>query len=320
MNRNIRTDLAMETQQVLSKDLGGAQIPGVESSEENRNGVKISRVKITDLRGETQMKKPMGNYITIEAPDLAKRDPEFEENTAKIIAEELRKLIGDRKQDESVLVIGLGNWNITPDSLGPRTIKNTLVTRHLLQQMPGQIDDRVHSVAAISPGVLGLTGLETFEVVSGIVEKLNPKCIIAIDALSSRNTERISTTYQLADTGISPGAGVGNMRKALNKDALGVPIIAMGVPLVVYASTIAHDAITYATEDLNHDQTPDNNIEENKINVLIEKVVSGKFGDLIVTPKDIDIVVEDVSRVMGYALNLALHDNLTIEEVKTYMH
>lgn len=320
MNRNIRTDLAMETQQVLSQNVGGGEIPGVQSSEEKKDGVTITRVKITDKRGETQMNKPMGTYITVEAPELSKRDPDLEEKTAQLIASELRAMVGERNQEENVLVIGLGNWNITPDSLGPRAIKNTLVTRHLIQQMPGQIDDRVYSVAAMSPGVLGLTGLETFEVVSGIVEKLKPKCIIAIDALASRSTERISTTYQLADTGISPGAGVGNMRKSLSKDALGVPVIAMGVPLVVYASTIAHDAITYASEDLRNDNVPNNDIEENKVNGLIEKVVSGKFGDLIVTPKDIDVVVEDVSRVLGYAINLALHDNLSMDEVKTYMH
>ncbi len=320
MNRNIRTDLAMETREVLSKDIGGAQIPGVEVTEENKEGVSISRVKITNMRGEVQMKKPIGNYITVEAPNLINRDPDLEEATAKIIAAELRTLIGEREQDECILVVGLGNWNITPDSLGPRTVKNTLVTRHLLQSMPGQIDDRVHSVAAISPGVLGLTGLESLEVVAGIVDKLKPKCIIALDALASRSTEKISTTYQLADTGINPGAGVGNMRKALNKESLGVPVIAIGVPLVVFASTIAHDAISSAAEDAKKDSLPDNDIDDNKINSLIEKVVSGKFGDLIVTPKDIDVVVDDVSRVLGYALNLALHDNLSMDEVKSYMH
>lgn len=320
MNRNIRTDLAMETQEVLSKNLGGGQIPGVESTQENKDGMNITRVRITNAQGEQQMQKPIGNYITIEAPELSNRDPVLEEKAAKAIATELKALIGPTSQSQSVLVIGLGNWNITPDSLGPRSVDNTLVTRHLLEQMPGQIDQRVHSVAAISPGVLGITGLESFEVVSGVVEKLKPKCIIAIDALASRSTEKISTTYQLADTGINPGAGVGNMRKALSKETLGIPVIAMGVPLVVYASTIAHDAITLAADDVNNDKDASNNIEENKINGLIEKVVSGKFGDLVVTPKDIDIVVEDVSRVMGYALNLALHDNLSLEEVKTYMH
>ena len=320
MNRNVRTDLAMETREVLSKDIGGAEIPGVESNVENKDGISITRVKIIDMRGEVQMKKPKGNYITIEAPELSKRDPDLEEKTAKVIADELRKLVGERNQDDCILVVGLGNWNITPDSLGPRTVKNTLVTRHLLQAMPGQIDDRVHSVAAMSPGVLGLTGLESLEVVSGIVDKLKPKCIIALDALASRSTEKISTTYQIADTGINPGAGVGNVRKALNQEALGIPVIAIGVPLVVFASTIAHDAISVATEDLNKDNTPANDIDVNKVNGLIEKVVSGKFGDLIVTPKDIDVVVEDVSRVLGYALNLALHDNLSMDEVKSYMH
>ena len=199
-------------------------------------------MKIVDERGEKIIGKPIGTYITIESPELIHFDEDTEEKTSRLFSEELSYLINP-DSNKTILVVGLGNWNVTPDALGPKVVSKLMITRHLKELMPEQVEEGVSTVCALSPGVLGITGIETGEIILGVASQIKPDVIIAIDALASRKMERVSTTIQLSNTGISPGSGVGNKRMGLNEKLLGVPVIAVGVPTVVDAATMANDTI-----------------------------------------------------------------------------
>ena len=199
-----------------------------------------------------------------------------------------------------MLVVGLGNRAITPDSLGPRVVESIYVTRHIKQYMPDALPGPVRAVSAVAPGVLGVTGVETMEIVRGVVEHCKPDLVIAVDALASRRAARISTTVQLTDAGISPGAGVGNNRTGLDRETLGVPVIAIGVPLVVFATTISQDTISLIA-----DETGLHNDEE-RLKELAAKVIAEHIGELIVTPKEIDSIVADMTRIVADGINMAL--------------
>jgi len=203
----IHTDLALETREIVQKGLG-REIEGVEVEERKEfdDKIKVTKVKINSVKGEAILQKPMGNYITIEADGLRDEDFDVQEKVSKILAEELESLMR-LSQKSTILVVGLGNWNVTPDSLGPKVVSKVLITRHLFEFVPEKVQDRrIRSVCAISPGVLGITGIETSEIIHGIVQKVHPDLIVAIDALASRRLERISTAIQIADTGIFPGS------------------------------------------------------------------------------------------------------------------
>ena len=233
---NFRTDLAVERREIFKKankiddEIEGVQTEEIIDSED----IITTRVKITSESGEKALGKPIGNYITIDIKKIRGIGEEEIQMAADILTRELRQLI-DGKIDNTgeILVVGLGNVYVTPDSLGPKTIAEIDVTRHIINYMPQYIEKGTRSVSAISPGVLGTTGIETVEILKGIVDNINPKLIIVIDALASRSIERISSTIQLADTGIVPGAGVGNTRKEISKKTLGIPVIALGIPTVV---------------------------------------------------------------------------------------
>lgn len=233
---NFRTDLANERRDIYKKanNIEG-EIPGVktEEYEENEN-VKTTKVSILDQQGADALEKPIGTYITVDIKDLRLAGEEEIEKAASSVKKELAQLIDKhiQKQDH-ILVVGLGNMQITPDSLGPKVIQEIDITRHLLTYAPQYLEEDARMISAIAPGVLGTTGIETQEILKGIVGNVQPKLIIVIDSLASKSIERISSTIQLADTGIVPGAGVGNKRKELSKDTLGVPVIAIGVPMVV---------------------------------------------------------------------------------------
>lgn len=305
----IRTDLAMEAAQAAG------QIPGVEVlSDEVTPGVNRTRVTVVNEEGEQALGKKKGVYVTIEAPQLAQGDAEIDENCAKALAHEIRALAGDAIGG-AVLVVGLGNRMVTPDALGPAVCDGVFVTRHIREYAPEGIDERLGNVSAIAPGVLGITGIETGEVIEGVVEHMKPSLVIAVDSLASRSLERVRTTIQIADTGIAPGAGIGNKRKALDRDSLGVPVLALGVPLVVYAATIAQDLMQTAM-----DKTPADVNARPGIQRLLESMQDVEGADMIVTPKEIDKVVADVARVIADALNISLHRDMTIEEVRRYMH
>ncbi len=305
----IRTDLAMEAAGIEQ------QIPGVEVlGDDVAQGIHRVRVTISSQEGEKALGKKMGTYVTIEAAQLAQGDVTVDEACARTLADEIKHMAGDAVRGP-VLVVGLGNRSVTPDALGPAVCDAVFVTRHMHEYAPDEIDERIGNVSAISPGVLGNTGLETGEVVEGVVSLLKPALVIAVDSLASRSIERVRTTLQVADTGISPGAGIGNKRKALDRQTLGVPVLAVGVPLVVYASTIAQDILNAAL-----DKTPADISIKPALQRMISSMADAPGADMIVTPKEIDKVVRDIARIIADALNLALHSNLTLEETRRYMH
>lgn len=298
----IRTDLAMEMVQERS-------IPGISmNTDEPAEGVQRVSVEVLDEQGEQAIGKKKGIYITLQSDSLVMGDVELDERFSKALADEIKRM-GVDKLEGNVLVVGLGNRMVTPDALGPYVCDKVFVTRHIHEFMPTAIDERMGKVSAVSPGVLGITGVETVEIVEGVVSRIKPSLIIVIDSLASRSLDRVKTTLQIADTGIAPGAGVGNKRKALDEETLGVKVIAVGVPLVVYASTIAHDLIE-SKIDIN-----------NECKESIEKQLAGNNeDDMIVTPKDIDKVVTDLAKIIADGINLAVHNKLGLEEVKKYMY
>ncbi|ADQ06685.1 spore protease [Caldicellulosiruptor hydrothermalis 108] len=324
----IQTDLALETRELVQKGLG-REIEGVEVEERKEfdDKIKITKVKINSIKGEAILQKPMGNYITIEADGLRDEDFEVQEQVSKILADELESLI-NVSQKSTVLVVGLGNWNVTPDSLGPKVVSKVLITRHLFEFVPEKVKDRrIRSVCAISPGVLGITGIETSEIISGIVHRIHPDLIIAIDALASRRLERISTAIQIADTGIVPGSGIGNERKGITKDTVGVPVVAIGVPMVVDAAIIANDAIDLLLERLKNETDRSSPLymllesipDEDRFN-LIKEVIFPYYGNLFVTPKDIDRIVENISTVIADGINKAIHPEVKENEEYRYVN
>lgn len=311
MSFSFRTDLAVEVREAYKK-AQNVDMPGVSSEEESTDDVTITRVKVETEEGASYIGKPIGNYITLDAPKIKNNDPDTNERIYKVLAKELRRLIGN-DIDKSVLIVGLGNRNVTPDALGPKVITDIEVTRHILQYAPEVLDRPVRSISAISPGVLGTTGMETGEVIKGVIDKINPDLVIAIDALASRRLERISTTIQISDTGINPGSGIGNKRMALSKETLGIPVVAIGVPTVVDAATMANDTIELMLENIH--QTSSQSVNEyDKIKPmnqeekydLIKEVIKPFVGDLVVTPKEIDEIISSVADIVSQGINHAL--------------
>jgi spore protease len=327
-----RTDLAMEANELLKEQsLREAKSefkepPGVDVENAGDGEIKITRVKITSPTGEAAIGKPMGNYITLEVPGLKYNDQVLYEDTCKALAKELTGII-KLGSKSTILIVGLGNWNVTPDALGPKVVSSVMVTRHLHEYVPDQVDDGVRPVCAVAPGVLGITGIETGEIIRGIVDRVKPDIVIAIDALASRKMERVNTTIQIADTGISPGSGVGNKRKDLSKETLGVPVIAIGVPTVVDAATMANDTIDLVLDSM-IEQAPKGtefynmlkSIDRNEKYEMIREVLQPYIGNLIVTPKEIDETVERIAKVIANGLNIALHQGITLDDVNRYIN
>lgn len=323
---NARTDLAIEAREMYFENSAiETEAEGIEAEEESCGfDIKVTRVKIVNQSGSDTLGKPIGNYITIELPDLVSYEQKAYEEACRVCAKELSAL-ADPVPNGTVMVIGLGNRNITADALGPKAVDSVLVTRHLIEYMPEEIDQRLSSVCAVSPGVLGITGVETGEIVKGICDRVKPALIIAIDALCSRRIERINNTIQFTDTGIVPGAGIGNRRMAIDKDELGIPVIAIGVPTVIDAATIVGDTIDRIVDNLK--QNAEENLplykmlsviaEDDKYG-MIKQVLSPDRGDFVVTPKEIDSAVNDVSEIIANGINIALHKGITLEDIDRY--
>lgn len=315
---SVRTDLAIENREAYKKSMA-AEAPGVDVDNEEHDGINITRVKINTQEGEQAIGKAMGTYITLEVKDLKDDDSDLGEKTSMALAGELKKLIKGTQKD-SVLVVGLGNWNVTPDALGPKVVSYLDITRHLVEYMPEHIDENTRPVSALAPGVLGTTGIETGEIIKGVVEKTKPNLVIAIDALASRRLERISTTIQIADTGINPGSGVGNKRQPLSFETLGVPVIAIGIPTVVDAATMANDAIDLMIDNMQSQVTENKELYDflQKMNKqdkydLIKSVLSPYVGNLVVTPKEIDSIISNVSEIVANGINYALNESLYVQ-------
>ena len=291
-----RTDLALEVRESFEED--DVEIRGVTLTEkyDEETNICVTTVVIKDDHGSDVMRKPIGTYITIEAPRLNENDEGYQEPVSKEIAKNLMKLVGEINHKE-VLVAGLGNREVTPDALGPEVVDNLLVTRHLIKEygQEFQTENKLANVSAISPGVMGQTGMETSEILKGIVNETKPSLVIVIDALASRSVNRLNTTIQITDTGICPGSGVGNNRQALNKESLGLPVIALGVPTVVDAATIVNDTMEQFMIKQGFKASEINQFK-NEIN---EQIIYNMF----VTPKNIDESIKRISFTISEALN-----------------
>lgn len=285
---NIRTDLALERVEVLS----GQIPPGVTRQQHRRGDVTVTRIIVEDACGAKALQKPPGSYVTLDYRPFQTITDRLEEEV-EAAAEEIRSFLPEKGL---VLCVGLGNADITPDTIGPLTAASILATRHIMGEVAKSAGlEGLRPVAALSPGVLGQTGIETAEIIQGVCRELKPCAVIAVDALASRSVERLGCTVQISDTGITPGSGVQNARKALNKEALGVPVVAIGVPTVVDMATIAYDLWEGK--------------EEGKI--------SERGQTMMVTPREIDLIAEQASKLLAFSINRALQPQLTFEELSS---
>ena len=322
---NIRTDLVLDV-------VGNSPSMKVDTYEKDK--IKVTSVYVDDDSSKLIGKKK-GNYITIEFDDIT--DSGNRRKVEDIFSLELEKIINGI--DGSILVVGLGNESSTPDSLGPKVIKNILVTRYLFV-LGEQVEEGIREVSAISPGVMADTGIETVDIISSVVSKINPSLVIAVDALAASSIERINKSIQITDTGIHPGSGIGNMRKEISMDTLGVPVIAIGVPTVVESSTIVYDTINYLFKHISYikDNQSTNKLVFNRKNYkdkikdkdlsmeekkdvlgllgelsdtdkmnLIEEVLNSLEYNMIVTPKEVDFQIDKLSTVIADGINSVLH-------------
>lgn len=320
----IRTDLAIESRELYQETVK-EEAPGVEVEKIEEEEYEITRVRVMDEIGEKSLGKPKGVYITIQVPKLKNADQDLKDKISQVLAKEI-KGIGKSDKNTKTLIIGLGNWNVTPDALGPKVVDRVLVTRQYFVAYKKEDDETVANVSALSPGVMGLTGIETGEIVKGIVEKIKPDLVIAIDALASRKMDRVSTTIQLSDTGISPGSGIGNKRIGLNENYLGVPVLAIGVPTVVDAATMINDTMDLILDSMKNVAESGTEFystlkqvgNEEKYH-LIKEVLEPYMPNVVVTPKEIDLIIDDLSIIIANGLNMALHHGIQLEDVNRYI-
>lgn len=292
----VRTDLAMENGEKFEKDR--VEIPGVEIKKRYNSGKELwtTLVKIETDQGARLMEKPTGTYITMEAPKLSVPDEAYHREISEELARYLKKLLpGDR--DCSVLVVGLGNREITADALGPMVVDNLKITRHIVREygVAAMGEEHVIRVSSLVPGVMAQTGMETQEIIQGVVNETKPDVLVVVDALAARSIKRLNCTIQVTDTGISPGSGVGNYRNGLNRETMKIPVIGIGVPTVVDAGTIIHDAVSELLESL----------EESEMDEFLSELISPLMMSMYVTPKDIDETVKRLSYTISEGLNLA---------------
>src|SRR5690625_3723287 len=340
----------------VEKEQKKEEVQGVHSEDYTYKDIKVSHIEISK-EGEKKLNKKSGSYITIFADGVKKQDTQKQAYATEVLAKEIENLMkkNNLRKDDKGLIVGLGNWNVTPDALGPMTVEKILVTNHLFELKYETVADGYRPVAAISPGVMGVTGMETSDIVSSIIESFEPSFVIVVDALASRSIERINETIQITDTGIHPGSGVGNKRKELSKESLGIPVIAIGVPTVVDAVTIASDTLDYLLkhmgreweekdkpkksllpsfmpikhENLSKDDLPDEssrntflglvgNLSDSEKRTLLEEVLTPMGRNLIVTPKEIDSFMTDMAHLVAQGINASLHETISVEEDAHY--
>ena len=293
----IRTDLAVESKEKFEKD--NVEIKGVEIHEDYQEklDLRTTVVEIHTESGAKLMEKPKGTYITMEAPNLVVPDEDYHREISKALAGHLCQLLHLEKE-KSILVVGLGNRDITPDALGPRAINNLKITRHIVKEYGKASvgEEKVHLVSSLVPGVMAQTGMETMEIIRGVVEETKPDVVVAIDALAARSMKRLNCTIQITDTGINPGSGVMNHRNGLTMESLGIPVIGIGVPTVVDAATIVHDAIAHLLE----------NLEESEMEEFLGELITPKLHSMYVTPKDVDETIKMLSFTISEGINIAV--------------
>ncbi|GAA0442982.1 GPR endopeptidase [Lentibacillus halophilus] len=356
---HVRTDLAVEAKDMVvekNENKTKNDIEGVTVQEKQEGDIAITYVDI-DGKGEKQIGKKQGSYITIYADGVKNQDTVSQKEAAKVFSKELKVLMQKNGISPSGtgLIVGLGNWNVTPDALGPMAIEKTLVTSHLFALEHESVSEGYRSVAAVTPGVMGVTGIETSNIIFGITEKFNPDFVIAIDALASRSVERVNETIQMSDAGIHPGSGVGNKRKELSKETLGVPVLAIGCPTVVDAVTITSDTIdfmlkhlgkewrekdspsksltpaglSFGSKELKDEDLPNDEqrktffgmvggLSEEEKKSLIKEVLTPLGHNLMVTPKEVDGLMNDMAFLISTGLNAALHERVTVDNAASY--
>ncbi len=320
--RNYRTDLAVEIKEGLNENIDGVII---KTEEDMYNNIIVTTVNITNDNGEKYMEKPKGSYITVECPDMGGSNKDIHDNIIKYGTHKLKELIS-KNEKSNVLVVGLGNEYVTPDALGPKVISKLLVTRHIKDSLDGELAEKIISLSGVAPGVMGQTGIETVEVIKGIVERTKPSLVIVIDALASRSIDRINTTIQISNTGIAPGSGVGNKRRAINKETLGIDVIAIGIPTVVDAPTLVNDSLNLIIDEMIQ-SSEENEMFYNLLKDLsdaekyevIKSALSDTLGNMFVTPKEVDQVIERLSNIVANIVNLSTHKGLTVEDINYFM-
>lgn len=281
---DLRTDLALEKRELLGRE----EPEGVESEESDQGGVKFTKIRVINERGSEALGKPIGTYITAEIPELMK-NPVTDDDMIEAVAAQLRSLLPN---EGSILAVGLGNTRITPDAVGPKSVSMVLATRHIGKELSDEIGlGELRSVAGFVPGVLGRTGLEAAESVKGLVGAVSPSAIIVVDALAARKLSRLGTTIQISDIGIIPGSGVGNARKEITERSVGVPVISVGIPTVVDIGTLVADLTGSNSE------------------------IPSESRDMIITPREIDIVIERASELIGMSINKALQPDISVDEM-----
>lgn len=353
----IRTDLTIEAHEMLVSNKEEQKIKGIISKEKTVDDIKITTIEVTK-EGEEAIGKKEGLYLTFESLSLRSTDTNTQQNISKIFAKEFHEFLKALKikDDASCLVVGLGNKNVTPDALGPMVCEKLLVTRHLFEFVPESVEEGYRSVSALAPGVMGLTGLETGDIIKGVVENSKFDFVIVIDALAARSVDRLNATIQLSNTGIHPGSGVGNKRKEISEQTLGIPVIAIGIPTVIDAVTITSDTIDFILKhfgreikegdkpaskltpagmsfgkrkELTEEDLPPmdqrqtflgmiGTLSEEEKRQFIYEVLTPIGHNLMVTPKEIDTTINDLSLILSTGLNEALHKNVTNDNTGFY--
>ena len=295
----IRTDLALEARENMDEDAEGLRGVRVEETYNEESEVRVTKVVIETKNGSKAMGKPIGSYITLEAPAMIEPDEEYHKEISEVLAAQLGEIIPDLQKEQSILVVGLGNRDVTADALGPNVVDNLIITRHMVREFgkAAYNKERMHMVSGMVPGVMAKTGMESAEIIQGIVQQTKPDVVMVIDALAARSTKRLNRTIQITNTGIHPGSGVGNHRNALTEESLGVPVIAIGVPTVVDAATIVSDAIDKVVKESGEE---DHSIKEDMMNGL------GELRNMYVTGKDVDFEIKQISHILCDAINGAL--------------
>ncbi len=358
----VRTDLVIEAHEMAEEtrqSTKDATINGITQKKTEIKGIHVTHMTINEEAAELLHKKP-GKYLTLEAHAIRNQDTAMQETLEEVLAAELAAFIKGKgiKPKDHCLVVGLGNWSVTPDALGPKTVNGILVTEHLFKLQPEQVEEGFRPVAAVAPGVMGMTGIETSDIIYGVIKETKPDFIIVVDALASRSIERVNTTIQIADTGIHPGSGIGNNRKELSEKILGIPVIAIGVPTVVDAVTITHNTLDIVlkhlgrewkdTDKASHALTPswmsfgerknltdqDLPSKEHRASfmgmigtlgdqerlTLIKEALGSTGHNMMVTPKEVDVFIEQMGHVMSGALNRALHGKVDSKNAGHYTH
>lgn len=299
-NYQVRTDLALEIRESMDEASGRLRGVRVEEQYHEEEDIRVTKVVIDTKNAAKTMGKPMGIYVTMEAPAMIEPDEDYHREISGCLAEELLRLLPGADREQSVLVVGLGNREVTADALGPQVVDNLFITRHIVREYgkAAYNCEKMNQVSALEPGVMAKTGMETAEIVKGVVEETAPDVLIVIDALAARSTRRLNRTIQITNTGIQPGSGVGNHRNALTEESLGVPVIAIGIPTVVDAATIVGDALEKLLEedgDLSGLRWKEN-----------QNLNFSELNNMYMTGKDIDAVIKRVSYTVSEGINIAI--------------